>query len=305
MKKLLILTVAIILSQSIQGQTYYSFPSDTATWNCLTWHQWSPIDILLINSEYLLQGDTSLNGISYHKVYYKELDYTSTTPEYIGGIREDSIKNIYFFPKSVNMPFISKSVNFPNDTSEHLLYTFDSLYIGMTFPINSSNTTISVIGIDSVLIGNDYRKRYEVQNYNMLSYDYWIEGIGSTKDLLSPFTYEFEWWFFTLCFTDTSTYYINSPNGEDSCHYSIPLGLNEIKTSEVVIYPNPASESILIELENRKGIVNIYNCQGKIVIKDIVVESREKIDVQALQPGLYILEFSTKKEKNYTKFIKK
>lgn len=304
MKKALIIIVAIILSQNINGQNYNPFPTDTANWDCLMWHQWSPSDIILTNTEYTLQGDTSLNGISYNKVYYTETDIQSITAIYIGGIREDSIKNIYFFPNSVNLPTIGH-ISFPNDTSEHLLYTFDSLYIGKSLPINVGNTTIMVSDMDSVLIGSNYRKRYKIMNSNLLGADYWIEGIGSIKDLLIPYSYEHEWQYYTLCFSDTTTYHINAPNGADSCHYSIPLGLSEIKTNKPVVYPNPASESLLIDVGNKNGIINIYNSQGQIVIKDIEVESKIKIEVDKLKPGLYIIELYSNKEKVYTKFIKK
>ncbi len=305
MRKIIIIFIVIILNQSIVGQAYYSFPKDTARWNCLNWHQWSPSDIVLTNSQYLMQGDTVINGMGYNKIYYYEPDNSFSGKLYIGGLREDSIKNIYFFPFMETLP-TPVPISFPNDSSEHLLYTFNNLDTGMVLPINVGVATIKVMDIDSVLMANDYRKRYEIHNSNLLiNTEYWIEGIGSTKQLFSCFTYEFEWKDYTLCYTDsTNTYFINSPNGEDSCHYQIPIGINEIGTEPPKVFPNPASESIMIKLENKYGIVNIYNSLGQKVKKDILFESKLELDVKELKSGIYIIEIKLDKERIYNKFVK-
>lgn len=239
-------------------------------------------------------------------MFYFETDNPSAGTRYIGGLREDSLKNIYFFPVSKNLPTI-ELISFPNDTAEHLIYTFNNLDSGMILPINTNNTTIKVMGVDSILLGSEYRKRYEIYNYSLLfGPDYWIEGIGSSKQLFSAYTYEFEWNYYTLCYTDSVTYFINSPNGEDSCHYQIPLGLNEHKkTITLEVYPNPASESIFVDVENKSGVINVYNISGKAMINNMEVNSELKIDLTAIQPGIYFIEFISDNGKAYKKFIKK
>jgi len=201
MKQVLTIVFGLFLINNLNCQTYFPFPSDSAQWNCLFWHQWSASDINLVNSSYILEGDTNLNGKSYKKVYYTETDNPDYNYEYIGGLRENDTKDIYFFPGSENLSSPGP-ISFPNDTSEQLLYTFNNLDSGMVLPINNGFTEITVIGIDSVLLGNSYRKRYKIQQEGLFDYDYWIEGIGSIKDLFIPFTYEFEWQYYTLCFTN-------------------------------------------------------------------------------------------------------
>jgi len=305
MKKIVFVTIGVLFFQFSNAQNYYPFPKDTAHWNNLTWAQWSPVDMFLENTQYRIQGDTNIGEQTYHKVYYHYTDNPTPYSEYIGGIREDSLKNIFFYPFSVNLPTYTPTV-FPNDTSETLIYTFDNLDSGMILPINVGVTEIKVAGVDSVLIGNNYRKRYKIEQEN-IGYDYWIEGIGSIKDLFMPFTYEFEETLYTLCFTDSVTYYINSPNGEDSCHYALPLGVTEIVSEKISIYPNPASQTIEIKssVEYDKGIINIYNNQGKKILTDKLIDSKSKIDISQIKPGFFIVEIISKNEKDFVKFIKK
>jgi len=304
MKKIILIITGLFIIQTVNSQIYYPFPTDTSTWDCLFWHQWSPSDIHLTNTQYCLQGDTIIDGNSYNKIYYVEPDNFTLDTIYIGGIREDSSKNIYFFPNNESLP-TPGPISFPSDTTEYLIYTFNNLDIGMILPIEN-NTEMMVIGIDSVLVGNNYRKRYTIQNNNFGN-DYWIEGIGSINDLFSSFTYLFEWEYYTLCFTDTSTYYINSPNGEDSCHYWIPVGLTENIKSKIYLYPNPASNTIIIKsiAEEQTGLINIYNLTGKLIIQDKLVDSEIEINIERIKTGLYIVEIDYGKRKQHSKFIKK
>ncbi len=296
------LIFGLFLINNLNSQTYVPFPLDSAEWNCLFWHQWSANDIVLINTSYLLNGDTLLKGKQYKKVHFVD----GNPPQYIGGLREDENKNIYFFPFFYTVQGTPGIFVFPNDTSEHLLYTFNNLEIGMILPINEGTTVISVEGIDSIFLGNSYRKRYTISQQGLFGYDYWIEGIGSVKDLLVPFSYEFEWQYYTLCFTDTMTYHINAPNGADSCHYSLPVGLNELDKEVFSIFPNPASNTFRIKNFSSKHNVffKIYNAMGQEVLQSKVLKSEDEINIENLNPGVYIVEITLVDRKQYAKFIK-
>lgn len=306
MKKILIIFFGLLLFNNLSGQTYFPFPNDTAKWDCLTWHQWSPYDINLYNSSYILEGDTILEGKLYKKVYYTDDHIPCFNAGYIGGIREDSNKNIYFFPFLKVLPNISTA--FPSDTTEYLLYTFDNLSIGMTLPINEEETVIKVIDIDSILLGDSYRRRYKIQQNNLFPGDhYWIEGIGSNKDLFSSYSSEFEWELYTLCYTDSVIYYINSPNGADSCHYMFPVGIKIAELSSFDVHPNPATNTIHIKTNAaiQNGYINIYNSTGHQIIQKKISASEFDIDIHEIKSGVYIIEFINSDSKRYSKFIKK
>ena len=287
------------------SQNYVPFPTESSHWNCLFWHQTEPEISDLTNYQYTQQGDTILKGKTYKKIYYSDENFPGQEI-YIGGLREDLSKQIYFFPYATFLPTPSGHT-FPNDTSEQLLYTFNNLSIGMTLPINTEKTTIEVLGMDSVLIGDNYRKRYEIQNNLLFPTEYWIEGIGSTYDLLSPFTFQFEWQFYTLCYGDISTYYINSPNNEDSCHYSINTGITENELNKIRFYPNPATDALKIETALKNGLTNvsIYNIQGQLIQRKDFNTAEAELDIRQLKAGVYFLSIVEADERIMAKFIKK
>lgn len=307
MKKTLFLIFIVFLGQSLFGQNYFPFPSDSATWNCLDWYQNEPFYAYLTNYQYTQNGDTILDGKNYKKIYHQNIDNPGGDVTLLGGIREDQSKNIYFYPLNTDVFPPTGGLSFPSDTSEYLLYTFDNLTIGMILPINSENTEIQVVGIDSVLIGNQYRKRYQIQNSLLLPADYWIEGIGSTLELFSSYTWNFEWSTYMLCFTDSITYYINSPNGEDSCHYALPTSINEFETINLSVYPNPAVDIIRISGMVNTGqlTIEIYNAQGQLVLSQTFDSSDLEIDIRNLKPGLYFVKQISKHQNLGTTFIRK
>lgn len=300
------LLFGVILLQISFSQNYVHFPTNSANWNCLFWHQWQPDIYYLTNYQYIQQGDTILKGKNYHKIFCKETDSPNSS-FFIGGIREDSLKQIFFFPASIHINNPGTH-SFPNDTTEHLLYSFNNLHIGDSLAINTSYTKIKVTSIDSVLLGMNYRKRYGIQNGRLFfGNEYWIEGIGSTKDLLSPFTEEFEWKYYTLCYSDINTYYINSPNGMDSCHYSKPLGVSDNEATSIKVYPNPVNDilNIVTPFDDTKINANIYNIQGQLLLEKTILTKQTELDISNLNSGIYFLQIKAGNEKIMTRFIKK
>lgn len=247
-------------------------------------------------------GDTVLNGTQYSKVYYTVTDYENPDDVYIGGLREDDMKQIYFFPVSQILPTISGHT-FPDNTNEHLIYTFNNLEVGQILPINADDRQIRVLSVDSILVGDTYRKRYGIENMHIHSYEYWIEGIGSTSELLSAFTFEFEWSFFTLCFENTETYYVNSPDGENYCYYMVGIDSQDIQYFK--IYPNPSSGILSIySLPAEKTAIKVINPQGQIILRTVVNGEVNQIDISNFQSGLYFLQLESGKWTGNFTFIK-
>jgi len=306
MKKLgILLLFGAISFHFASAQSYVPFPTGLANWNCLYWHQWEPNTYYLTNYQYIQDGDTILKGKSYKKVFSKNLEIPEPK-QYIGGLREGENRDIYFFPVGMHLPTVAL-ITFPNDTTEQLLYTFANLSVGMTLPINAGYTDIKVVGIDSILMGNEYRKRYTIQNPRIMIPEYWIEGIGSNAELFSPFTYNFEWRYYTLCFSEIDTYYINSPNGADSCHYSVNTGIEENELQKIQFYPNPATDVITIDAvgSNGKSEAIIYSAQGQMLQSKRFDSPKTELDVSKLKPGVYFLRIVSEKGNRLVKFVKK
>jgi hypothetical protein len=88
------------------------------------------------------------------------------------------------------------------------------------------------------------------------------------------------------------------------------VGLSEVEDPRnMKIYPNPAFETLNLELNELKdeevGIL-IFNEIGQIVLRENVVpgDSLKKIDVSALQSGLYMLEVKSKSKIVRYKLVK-
>jgi hypothetical protein len=94
--------------------------------------------------------------------------------------------------------------------------------------------------------------------------------------------------------------YTNYVSNYHNCGIAQFVGLSEVEDPHnMKIYPNPAFETLNLELNELKdeevGIL-IFNEIGQIVLRENVVpgDSLKKIDVSALQSGLYMLEVKSK-----------
>ena len=70
--------------------------------------------------------------------------------------------------------------------------------------------------------------------------------------------------------------------------------------NNIHIYPNPTSEYLIIE-SNKEELYEIYDLQGKLIYKDNITVPKTKVNVAAMQKGIYIIkvgELSRKWVKN-------
>lgn len=297
MKKLYSLVVLLLLVFMGYGQAYVPFPTNNAQWNQMVQvYDGGPYgNSYYYNYQFSLNGDTLIDGKLYSKLFKGS--------SYIGGLREDTSRNIYIYPKSAQIGMWGYS--FPNDTSEQLLYTFNNLEVGSTFTINSLD--ISVYGIDSIEFDGVFHKRYRMLGTKMWAYEeYWIEGIGSDHELLGIYCYfeEFERCYYTLCFTGESgvTYYVNTPGGEELCYY---VGTHDLTLEPANIFPNPVTDYLRIKNE-RSGISETFitNIAGQVVQHDIF-NGDVVINTKELTPGVYSITLVTGNERHVGKFVKR
>jgi Secretion system C-terminal sorting domain len=82
--------------------------------------------------------------------------------------------------------------------------------------------------------------------------------------------------------------YIIRPNFQDS---TLSLQENQINNSLITIYPNPSSDFITISGLNKKENYRIYNVLGAEMNYGTVSEN-QKINIQNLSNGIYILKFN-------------
>ncbi|SDH72495.1 T9SS type A sorting domain-containing protein [Winogradskyella thalassocola] len=93
--------------------------------------------------------------------------------------------------------------------------------------------------------------------------------------------------------TDDDT---NSNTIPDYLESSVALSINEFNVTSFSMFPNPAKENVTIQLASSNfgtGSVNIFDIQGKVILKHIKFEGNSTIlDISSLESGLYFVELT-------------
>ncbi|PJB57608.1 MAG: hypothetical protein CO098_11190, partial [Bacteroidetes bacterium CG_4_9_14_3_um_filter_41_19] len=113
-------------------------------------------------------------------------------------------------------------------------------------------------------------------------------------------------------FTNTNTGYFV---GNDGTILTTPASEFIVSTNEFVsakstlsVYPNPASDKIVIESDHifSNATIEVFNLNGKQVIGKIFCnQNKTVIDVKMLAPGLYIVKMSSPSQIEIKKLIVK
>ncbi|MEO8589705.1 MAG: T9SS type A sorting domain-containing protein [Flavobacteriales bacterium] len=171
-----------------------------------------------------------------------------------------------------------------NETDQ-LLYEFD-LQVGQTLPLSYSNwnTDITVIAVDSVLIGTEMRARYELGNSWA---QYLIEGVGSSNGLLEPISNFFDCGYGLDCFgLGDMSYYPLSWSG--SCE--LVMGVNGSAEEEAfIVAPNPAADAVSISGMSADAVITVRDAFGRVVLRERAGATSTSLDVSSFADGCYSL----------------
>jgi hypothetical protein len=243
-----------------QTNVYHSFPDSAALWNvhflnfCFgpTTEEFHSI---------VISGDTVINTLTYHKLNIPGMQVLTnscsiyTTLGYNGAVRQDTAnKIVYIVP--------------PSSTTEQVLYDFN-LQVGDTvrgyfYPTVSGNHEV-VQSIDSVLVGGNYRKRWNINQPYQVAF---IEGVGSTYGLIETLpggnVTDLPSIVVTCFSQDNMTLY---PNNAGSCNLITSVDSPENAAGKLKIYPNPFSSETTFYTDKflSNATLTIYNPQGQIV----------------------------------------
>jgi len=288
MKRIATTLVLITLFYSIiSSQTYYPFPESDAHW------QYSYLDIPMFChcfcicqvDQYKISGDTVINSITYHKLVQSQMFYQYFCIEmfynlgYKGAFRNEvEEKKVWYVP--------------PGEESEVLLYDF-SLQLGDTLPASYiiPEQMYYVEGIDSVEIGDSYRKKYVIKSIDQFELPKSIiEGIGGDH-----FFEEITMWF-----NGESGYFFNCVNIGDSLGYPAGGSCDEIIVSskDVIydsdfhIFPNPSTGKFWIKhsSNNQEFIsIEIFNSYGEKLKQFEATQLLSPIDLYSSPKGIYMI----------------
>jgi hypothetical protein len=289
MKNILLLIATLsVLSTKSQTSVYHPLPDSNACWNINLSQPMCFLGSSYEDYSITISGDTTINNHIWHKLTtpYVQFNITGSCsqqnfPGYQGAIRQDIFnKKVFYLP--------------PAQLTEQLLYDF-TMEVGDTVKgylqfLSSSPDTVLVI--DSVLIGNNYHKRWLI---NPCYEIYLIEGVGSTFGLLKPSP---------GCATDMDDYSLSCfsqdgqtlyPNPSSDCQLITSTNITDLFSGEIRVFPNPSNGSITIEFNHPFGIseVRINDMIGNIVLQN-QVSNQNEVNLKNLSPGTYILTIISK-----------
>ena len=275
------------LSISTFGQTsvYHSFPDSNVTWNFKCYDSGSAGggNSAYAKYSYLMTGDTTISGISYHKISCPDTSCVSGCCwqglGYLGAFREDiPNKKVYY--------------RLPNDTSETILYDFN-LNKGDTG--HTAKLTYYVYRMDSVFVGPDYRKKWKIYVMGMggaSSSGAIIEGIGAESSLFDLYNHtsgsgHTRQDILTCYVYNNSMLY--QPDTTESCQVITSIPLAENANEQIILFPNPCHSAITLQFENsfEMSIFTIYNLLGETVLQQRLFSNNALIDLGKLEKGMY------------------
>ena len=249
------------------AQQYIPFPTDSAQWsvrNCFYSSQ------ACTSFQHKMKGDTLLNGLVYHKIYYShDLAYNSPSQTLHCFLREDTTKKV----------FVKYPVGAGIDTSEFMLYDFnlaigDTTTIRLLYPTDTLLKLV-VTNVDSNLFLNGYRNYIGLQTGTGYVWGggcdifSWSVGIGCNIGglLYNEFPLGACWSDYRpdlVCFWERGTYIF----GGTFCDYE--TGINEIEANNtaMLLYPNPANDEVNIIFNDTTAataLVEIHDLLGKLI----------------------------------------
>lgn len=248
----------------------------------------------------LTEEDTIIDGKSYKKLYsFTEREFDIETATFVCGIRENENKQVF--------------VASYHNQQEFLLYDF-SLTEGDSILAESNgeyDLYFNVTDVDTIDYNGVERRKITLQFYNY-AWVTWIEGIGNIEGLLM------DWRSYTMAMDPMPNVRLRCYEYNEECLYSdfsfdesiydcyTPLyaGLEENETqNNILLYPNPAKESLYINTSIPIKELTICNLLGQEIKKYNMTEKTSSIDISGLKEGVYFVKLSTEKGVYATKII--
>lgn len=288
MKTTNLFLILVVFQLAISAQSIIPIPADTSSiWRIDRSHV---IGICVINNNslYYINGTEIIEGEEYHTIYeegyYWEFDpdpqfqNCTTTYNYSGvlkgGVRTENGK-IYGY-------------NVDWNETPGLLLDF-TLEVG-----DSMFTSICLDGkviesIDSVLVGDEYRKRF---NFEGNSYCNWmIEGVGHERGLFESMDDPFENNSEFLCYGENGIPVF----GDENCDLTVGFLSNIEDNFKIDISPNPTNNKITINTSLSPKEIKSYfisDMYGRLLLQNRITETNKnlhEIDLSNLKSGFLLL----------------
>lgn len=279
----------------MNAQIYTPFPDSNVMWTDRIYDpSCNNINLLCSINQYTITGDTLINGKLYKKITNSGYYITQNNAYiyyllYAGAIRQEiNNKKVFYFPPYGYPQVDTLLYNFNLQVGDSLPYTY-------LYPENLCNAVVD--SIDSVDVGNTYRKRFHISTTDTPpGQETWlIEGIGCSRGLFGYYCPGWEHWQELTCFiqNDTMIYPFDNTDCDLITFISEP---NKILKS-ILIFPNPVSTNLTIKcLYNAENTdIDIYDYLGRKQFQSSggVQNSNLEINVMDWPEGVYIVKVMT------------
>lgn len=236
---------------------------------------------------YYTAGDSIINGITWTKVVRTGVvsySWQSTPPVAPG------CQGLHPYGTGAHGTWLVRQQDrqlriWVNDADE-LLHEFD-LQLGSTVPISYTNwnTDITVIAVDSVLIGTEMRARYELGNSWA---QYLIEGVGSSHGLFEPLANFLECGYSLNCFgLGDMDYY--PEEWEGGCWLVMGTGA-AYRAPALTLSPNPSADEAMLSGLEAGTEVRVLDACGRVVLREQATSGRLVLSLGALNEGCYVVQ---------------
>ena len=265
-----------------------NYVNETARWKQYqTWYGFGQSSIT--NTEYYFNGDTTINGIVYYKLWSDVVsNYTTITYDSLGNQIPTTTTNSNSGLAGYFREFNKKFYLIANNNPELMLYNFD-VEIGAQIDSISTNSYCGTIhpllmNVDTVCIGSIGRKRWTISFSTYPAASSFIEGVGPNSGFRA-----------SIC-----------RNGCPECGYGLNLftmngdtlyqGICSIQPNSIIEQQKNEKlvtiineNEILIYANNLKEIL-VYNNIGQIVSAFTNINSSQlTINTNNLRKGIYFI----------------
>jgi len=291
MKKLLTIALFSLAFTSIaQVPDYFD---NNPQWRQDWWFGGAMPCLEIYNYVYYLDGDSVVGDFTYKKVFTrgeKEFSWQGGWPP-----PDTTCTGSYWYDYLIALVRQDGLQMYIHDgDNEYLLYDFD-LAVGDTLPASYfyyPEDDVVVTGIDSILIGDSYRKIFDFDAPNFMMPLQLIEGVGFNQGFLDyvPDWYPAE----LMCFAlDGVVYY---PSYGAPCDMVTGIDDFEFSEGDLKVFPNPATGSVSIEFNSIVKVNTVLQILD-ILGRNLYYESWELnqgmnlkgIDLRAFDKGLYFV----------------
>ena len=275
----------------LNAQEYHPFPTKNTVW-AESFHPSGGNYPNIYHYFALKDNDTTINGYLYHKLYFS-YDTIFAEVNLCGALREEN-KRIYYYSIA---PLSCLNIPIPLDT-EVILNDFN-LQIGDTitdkeFRVRYPGKLI-LIKIDSMIIGNEYRKVYNFgypADY-IIKQAKWVEGIGCLGGLLADEGYmpTNDLYSNLNCFIQNREILYHS-NEQIQCYNKNTDVIPSIKAnSKIKVIPNPVDKNTRIEFDKPEYQKLIISDQSGNKLNEYDLKNKLSllIDRGELSSGLYFI----------------